>query len=122
VTLETSLADVGRTLVAGHLSGVPVVDEHRQVVGFVSESDLLGALLRGTVENAEDATAGDLMSHPPIVADEFMTTDEVLSLLREKHIHHLPVVRQGRLVGIITPHDVLKYHVEHILPIPPEEA
>jgi CBS domain len=43
-----------------------------------------------------------------------------LDLLRERGIHHLPVVRQGRLVGIISPVDVLRYFVNHVLPKPPE--
>ncbi|MFT3771985.1 MAG: CBS domain-containing protein [Minicystis sp.] len=62
------------------------------------------------------------MSHPVLVADEFMPVEEVMSLLRDGHIHHLPVVRQERLVGIITTHDVLQYLVEHVLPLPQEDA
>jgi CBS domain-containing protein len=90
-----------------------------RVIGFISEFDLLDALL---AQRMKTATARDIMSHPVLVADEFMPVDEVMSLLREGGVHHLPVVRQERLVGIITPHDVLRHFVEHELPIPPEEA
>jgi CBS domain-containing protein len=117
---ELTLTELGRTLVRDHLSGAPVIDDGEGVVGFVSESDLLSALLRGL--DPDTTTVRDVMSHPPIVADEFMPTDEVMSLLREAQIHHLPVVRQGRLVGIITRYDVLRYFVESVLPIPPQEA
>ena len=120
VTADMPLGAISaRTMVAAHLTGVPVVDDDQRVIGFVSEADLLAALLRG---DAETASAGDVMSQPPIVADEFMPTDEVMSLLRQRRIHHLPVVRLGRLVGIITPYDILAYFVEHVLPIPPEDA
>jgi len=116
---DASLAEIGRLLVDGRFGGVPVVDEDERVMGFVSQTDLLNALLKPA---SEDVRARNLMSHPPIVVDEFLPTDEVFKILREAQIHHLPVVRQGRLVGIITPHDILRYYVEHALPPPPELA
>jgi CBS domain-containing protein len=119
VTGEMPLSMVGRLLVLEGVSGVPVVDTDERVVGFVSETDLLAALLRGA---PEEIVARDVMSHPPIVVDEFMSTDDVLGLLRQASIHHLPVVRDGRLVGIITPHDILRYYVEKMLPPEPSRA
>ena len=119
VTGDTPLAEIGRLFVLETVSGVPVIDGDERVIGFVSETDLLAALLRGA---PEEIVAQDVMSHPPIVADEFMATDDVLGLLRQAHIHHLPVVRVGRLVGIITPHDILRYYVERTLPPEPERA
>jgi CBS domain-containing protein len=116
---DTPLAEIGRLLVLESVSGVPVIDGDERVIGFVSETDVLAALLRG---ESEEALARDVMSHPPIVADEFMATDDVLGLLRQAHIHHLPVVRDGVLVGIITPHDILRYYVERTLPPVPERA
>lgn len=119
VSLETTLADIGRILLGEGFGGVPVVDIEQRVVGFVSQDDLLTALLRAS---PEVTVARDVMSHPPIVVDEFTATNDVLALLREAGIHHLPVVRNGRLVGIITPHDVLRYYLEKILPPPLEHA
>ena len=116
VSLGTPLEEIARLLVDARISGVPVVDEHERVVGFVSETDLMATLLQGQVPGA----ARDVMSHPPIVVDEFATTDEVMNTLRTAQIHHLPVVRNGRLVGIITPLDVLRYFVEKVMPPEPE--
>ena len=119
VTDDTPLAEIGRLFVLESVSGVPVIDDNERVVGLVSETDLLAALLRGA---AEEIVARDIMSHPPIVVDEFMATDDVLGLLRQAHIHHLPVVRDARLVGIITPHDILRFYVEQMLPPEPARA
>ena len=55
--------------------------------------------------------------------DEAAPRDELRPAVgdeRERGIHHLPVVRQGRLVGIIAPVDVLRYFVDHVLPKPPK--
>jgi len=114
---DTPLDEVARLLVDARIGGVPVVDEHERVLGFVSETDLMATLVRGSLPGT---FARDVMSHPPIVVDEFATTDEVMTILRTSQIHHLPVVRSGRLVGIITPLDILRYFVEKMLPPPPE--
>ena len=60
------------------------------------------------------------MSTPVVTVDEFDRTDEVMRVLREHAIHHLPVVRNQRLVGIITPADVIRFLVEQLLPPTPE--
>jgi CBS domain-containing protein len=116
---DTKLDEVARLLVDARIGGVPVVDEDERVIGFVSETDLMATLVRGTLPGS---SARDVMSHPPIVVDEFATTDEVMTILRTSQIHHLPVVRSGRLVGIITPLDILRYFVEKELPPPQELA
>ncbi len=116
VSPDTTLEAMARTLVAGRFGGVPVVDPGGQVLGFVSEADLVAALLA----RRNQATARDIMSDRPVVIDEFETSEEVMRILREKQVDHVLVARLGKLVGIITPLDVLRFFVEHILPQPPE--
>jgi CBS domain-containing protein len=117
VTVDTSLADIARTLHAGGFGGVPVVDDQGTLVGFVSDADIMDAFLVG---KPAEARAAEFMSTPAVTVDEFDRTDDVMRILREHRIHHLPVVRQGRLVGIITPSDIIRFMVEQVLPIPPE--
>jgi CBS domain-containing protein len=114
---DTPLADIARIMAAGRFGGVPVVERGGKVVGFVSESDIMDALLAGRQSSAR---AADLMSTPVVTVDEFDRTDEVMRVLRERSIHHLPVVRNQRLVGIITPSDVIRFLVEELLPPTPE--
>jgi CBS domain-containing protein len=117
VAPETQLDAISAALVGEGIGGVPVVDAAERVVGFVSDIDLMNALLRDDPFTTE---ARAIMSKPPIVIDEFAPCEEVIALLRERRIHHLPVVRAGKLVGIIAPSDVLRFFVEHVLPPPPE--
>ena len=53
--------------------------------------------------------ATDLMTEGPTFATELTTVDEALDLLYEQDIRHLPVVRQGELVGIISDRDLRKF-------------
>jgi CBS domain-containing protein len=114
---DTPLPEIAATLIGAGIGGMPVVDRDGTVIGFVSEVDLMDALLH---DHPQDTLARDIMSSPAIVVDEFAPAEEVMTTLRERGIHHLPVVRQGRLVGIISPIDVLRYFVAHVFPPPPE--
>jgi CBS domain-containing protein len=117
ITPNTPLPEIAATLVSQGFGGVPVIDQSDCVIGFVSEIDLMDALLR---DDSHETLARDIMSSPAITIDEFAPADEAMTLLRECGIHHLPVVREGRLVGIIAPVDVLRFYVDHLLPKPPE--
>src|SRR5262245_26372066 len=114
---DTPLPEIANTLVSAGFGGLPVVDHNDRVVGFVSEIDLMDALLR---DDPWETLARDFMSSPAITIDEFAPAEEAMAALREHGIHHLPVVRQGRLVGIIAQVDVLRYYVVHAFPKPPE--
>jgi CBS domain-containing protein len=114
---DTPMPEIAATLVREGFGGVPVVDSNDRVIGFVSEIDLMDALLR---DDSQETLAQDIMSSPAITIDEFAPAEEAMTMLRERGIHHLPVVRQGRLVGIIAPVDVLRFYVDHVLPRPPE--
>ena len=117
ITPDTPLPVIAAALVALGFGGVPVVDGEARVIGFVSEIDMMDALLR---DDPSETLARDIMSSPAITIDEFAPAEEAMTMLRERGIHHLPVVRAERLVGIIAPVDVLRYYVDHVLPKPPE--
>ena len=117
VSPDTPIEAVARILVAGRFGGVPVVDRDGTVLGFLSEKDLMTALLQSSYA---DRPASDLMAREPTVIDEFETTENVMALMRDRQVDHVLVAREGRLVGIITPLDVLRFYVEHVIPPPPE--
>jgi CBS domain-containing protein len=117
--LGTTIAEAARLLAHSDISALPVVDSEGKVVGIVTESDLLAALLRATAVGAPLET---IMHSPVHTVDEFTPTDTVIRLLQERGFHHLPVTRQGIVVGLITPQEVIRYFVEHQLPTPPQAA
>lgn len=116
---HTTLEQAARELARLEVSGLPVVDQAGQVVGIVTESDLLSALLHAVSVNTPIST---IMTESVVTVDEFASADSVIRLLREKHLHHLPVTRRGVVVGLITPQDLIHYFVSHELPLPPEVA
>lgn len=116
---ETSLAEAARELADIAISGLPVVESSGQVVGIITESDLLNALLQSVPAETPVRT---VMTRSVVTVDEFASANSVVRLLRLKQLHHLPVTRQGSVVGLITPQDVIRYVVTHEFPPPPDVA
>lgn len=103
------------------VSAFPVVDESMQVVGVVSESDLLlkeafvedpgiitGILRHKDVEKAEAVTAFELMSSPAVTVSPDDSVEHAARLMYSRKVKRLPVVdKAGTLVGIVSRTDVL---------------
>jgi CBS domain-containing protein len=106
---DDSLLDVAREMEAHEVGAVPIVDEHHRLIGIVSTTDVVNLLHDGG--RLDDRLARDVMSKEPISIDEFATADEAIGMMRNALIRHLPVTRDGKLVGIVTAADL----IEHLL-------
>ena len=108
---EVPLLDVAREIAAHDIGAVPVVDEHENLLGLVSTSDVVAFFQeRGTLEGK---IARQAMSAEPPVIDEFATAEEAMSVLRDARVRHLPVTREGRLVGLVWASDVIRHILAH---------
>jgi len=86
---------------------VPVIDDHRHVIGIVSEFDLLKALMEE--RELSDVTASDLMTPNPITVTLETPAMDIIRLLEEKHLIRMPVVdEKGILRGMVARRDVLQ--------------
>ena len=104
---DAPILDVAREIAAHGIGAVPVVDGAQRLLGLVSTSDLV-ALLQDA-ESIEGKTARDAMSAEPPSIDEFATAEEAIEVLRNALIRHLPVTREGRLVGLVTASDLIRH-------------
>lgn len=114
VSAEATLTEIADLFATQSISGVPVIDGEQHVVGFVSDTDIINAML---ASRGAQTSAFDLMSAPVVTVDEFDTAEDVMRIMRENNIHHVPVVRNRKLVGIVTPTDIIRYLVT-VLPPP----
>jgi acetoin utilization protein AcuB len=83
---------------------LPVVDGNQHLIGWVSDSDLRGALIASMLE---ELTVADVMIHQPHAGYPEMPLEEAARLILEKRIGGLPVIEAQKLVGIITVVDIL---------------
>ncbi|WP_052517650.1 CBS domain-containing protein [Archangium violaceum] len=109
VSLGMPISDIAILLVEERIGGAPVTDDDGRVLGMISEVDIMAALLRGLPLRTP---VEEVMTSPVHTVNEFDLTDKVMELFRQHRIHHLPVVREGKLLGMITPSDVIRYLAE----------
>ena len=91
-------------MVKHRISGLPVVDQQGCPLGIVSEFDLLELICEG---HPEDDTVSHYMSSGLFGVAEEDSWVHVADMFREKHVRRLPVLRDGKLVGIVTRHDLV---------------
>jgi CBS domain-containing protein len=132
VTPETSVTAVARLLRENAISGIPVVDDDFQVVGIVTEVDLVArharphfpayvAFLdsiiylesrrryRESMRRILATTAGELMTHPVTTVAPETDVQDLASLMVEKRVNPVPVVDEdGYLIGIASHTDLLR--------------
>jgi CBS domain-containing protein len=91
-----------------HIRHVPVEDEQGRLVGLITHRALLRLLIRGTqTPNTALLTVREIMKVDPITVPSTTPTLAALETMRRNRMGCLPVVDQGRLVGIVTSYDFL---------------
>jgi CBS domain-containing protein len=125
---DATVMDAITLMLERKLSGLPVVDAEKQLVGIVSEGDFLRRFelgtevqrprwiefLRGPGRAAEEfaRTHGrkvdEVMSTDVVSADAAAPLSDIVGLMQRKNVKRIPIVDEARIVGIITRADVLK--------------
>jgi CBS domain-containing protein len=87
--------------------------EDRAVVGIVSERDVVRRLLDRGGELLS-ATVGEIMTRDVLTCSPDDTVDHLAEVMTERRIRHMPVLADGRLVGIVSIGDVVKTRMEEL--------
>lgn len=112
VTAHQSLGEAAALLAERRIGAVPVMDG-TQVVGIFSERDVIHALSSHGAA-ALDRTVGDVMTAPAITVGPSEAVIGALSLMTRRRIRHLPVVEGGRVIGLVSIGDLVKYRIDRI--------
>ena len=88
--------------------GAILVAEQGTFIGIVSETDLVRKAMAGQL-NAAQAKVRAVMSSPVITIEQDRSAHDASDLMAEKGIRHLAVTEDGRIVGIVTVRDLLRY-------------
>ena len=92
--------------------GALVVTEQDKVVGIFSERDYARKIiLKG--KSSVDTTVSELMTTDVLYVTSSDSIDDCMNLMSEKHIRHLPVIDDEKLVAVISIGDVVKHIIKH---------
>jgi CBS-domain-containing membrane protein len=128
---DTSIEELSSLLVKNEISGVPVVDDAGALYGIVTENDLISRNKRlhiptvvsfldaaiylesskkfeGEVKRLAATRTGDICVRKVVTIKEDTSVTDIATIMTEKKTHLLPVVKDGKVVGIVGKRDVVK--------------
>jgi CBS domain-containing protein len=125
---DTPIVEAARLMLENHLSGLPVLDEQGKLAGIVSEGDFLRRAEIGTQRKrprwlqyfigpgraasefvlASGRKVDEVMTLEPLAITEDTTLEEIVQLMEKRRVKRLPVMRNDRLVGIVTRANLLQ--------------
>ena len=112
IRADATVADGVKLLGERRIGALPVIDGDK-IAGIMSERDVIYCL---TSHGAEVLSwpISKVMSAPAVTVDVSTPVLSALALITQRRIRHLPVVSGGRLVGIVSIGDLVKYRIERI--------
>ena len=129
ITEDTSLQKVAQIMLENRIGGLPVINQSGDLTGIVTESDFtatekcipfsmfrapqlfgnwLGNDAEDLYERAGNISAREVMSTSVVTVTENDSIETVLELILKYDINRIPVVRDGKPIGIVARHDLLK--------------
>lgn len=109
VTPDTPIDNALELLVEHNITGLPVVDNEHRLVGIVSEKDLLCLL-----DHDRGGTVADFMTSEVTSFDMNSDVIEICQSLINNDFRRVPITEEGRLVGVISRRDLIKFIIEPI--------
>jgi len=110
VRKDTPVLDAMKLMVENTITGIPVTDEDRTLVGMLSEQDILR--LFHTFNDERDRAVSDFMTQPAVYFEEEEPVLDICYCLRDYTIRRVPITSNGKVVGIISRSDIIKHILE----------
>ena len=103
---DTPIIEALRLMAKNNVTGIPVVEEDKTLVGILSEQDALR--LFHTFDEEKDRTVSEFMTQPAIHFDQEERLLDVCYCLRDNSIRRVPVTCNGKVVGVVSRSDIIK--------------
>ena len=102
---NTVLTEAIETLLRYGISGLPVVDDDNNLIGIICEHDLMNFTFSGDAETTrvKEGMTSDVYTFPPEKG-----LPEIVNAFASRKIRHVPIVENGKLIGIVSRRDILR--------------
>jgi len=109
---EETLFSCAKKIVRGSIGSLLLVDDKKRLVGFISQKDILWALVKKSKEDLSKIKAIDISPKKIAVIKPTATLKEAIRKMNKLKFDRLPVVENGKLLGLVTVRDILSFHPE----------
>lgn len=103
---ESTVDEAISLLLEHRVSGLPVIDAQNQLLGVISEIDIISLVYEADLE---EAVVGDYMTRDIQTLDAEASLDDAAGQMCATTVRRFPVVREGRLVGILSRRDLIRF-------------
>ena len=110
VSPGTTVSQISRQLSTRRIGSVLVVDRLERLAGIVSERDIVNAVATHGAP-ALELDASEVMTRDVVTCDPDDSIDQVMAIMTQGRFRHLPVVRHGELLGLVSIGDVVKARI-----------
>lgn len=110
---EAGIADALRLLREHDIGALVVSASGTDIAGIVSERDIVRHLA-DEGPGCFDRTVSELMTERVTTCDRADTADHLMSIMTERRIRHVPVLDDGRMIGIVSIRDIVKSHTDEL--------
>lgn len=115
VTPETSVGEAAKILKRARIGAVVVSSDGAGVLGILSERDIVSAMAEPTKRTSlVEKPVNALMTREVLTCEPEDTVQKCMSLMTEHRVRHLPVMRDNRMIGLISIGDVVKNRLEEL--------
>ncbi len=104
---NAKISEAASTMCANNLGSLVVVDNNEKPVGMVTERDMLRKVIM-TSKNPKQTDVSQIMSSPLVTGDPDMDVEHAAKFMLQKDIKRLPIVEEGKMIGIVTFTDIMK--------------
>ena len=130
VSADMTVEELGRIFIEKDISGAPVVDGTGNLVGIVTENDLISrntrlhiptvlrlfdafipmgtSRLESEIKKMAATTVGEICTKKPTTVEADASVDDIATIMEDRKIHLLPVLEEGRLIGIVGKRDIIR--------------
>ncbi|MHC4387904.1 MAG: CBS domain-containing protein [Planctomycetota bacterium] len=107
VKTDTPMLEAMALVAKYDVSGLPVVDDDMNLIGILSEKDMISLLYE--LDDHQEKTVHDFMTQPALFFDEDESLLDVCDFLKKNVFRRVPITSRGKVVGIISVRDVVEY-------------
>ena len=110
---ETLISDILVQLEENNIGAIVIMDARDRLMGILSERDIVRAMAGGG-KSVLTQKASTLMTERVVTALESQSAADVMRMMTEGKFRHVPIVRQGQLIGLISIGDLVKHRISQL--------